>query len=81
MIVYAVPVAGDVGLSVHDITGRLVKRLVVGGMNAGRYTCKFDGDGLTAGIYFVRLEERPTRLDGNPGVTDIVSTRRMVLLK
>ncbi len=48
--------AGNVELSVFDVTGRTVATLVDGGLSAGAHTVNFDGANLTSGVYFARLE-------------------------
>jgi hypothetical protein len=69
-ISYSVPVAGKVTLSVYDLTGREVAKLVNGTQTAGRYAATFDGTNLASGIYFYRLTS---------GMQSF--TNRMVLLK
>jgi hypothetical protein len=54
-ISYAVPQAGDVLLAVHDVSGRLVKTLVSGRQNAGRYSLSWDASDAAPGIYFCTL--------------------------
>ena len=66
---------GPVSLSVYDIAGRLVRRMIDGVAERGRHTCEWDGrdEGggpVSAGVYFVRLE-----------VGERSAVRRMVLLK
>jgi len=45
----------DVRLSVYDLLGREVAVLVNGVQDAGTYTVRFDGSGLSSGIYMYRL--------------------------
>jgi len=58
-IQYAVARAGRVRLSVVDVAGRVVMTLVDGIQPPGRYRLAWDGtdggQGLAAGLYFVRL--------------------------
>ncbi len=59
-ISYQVGCAGPVALTVHDVSGRLVRRLESGLRPAGKYVARWDGaDGrgrtVPAGVYFVRL--------------------------
>ena len=59
-ISYQVGRAGPVALTVHDASGRVVRRLGSGYRAAGRYAVRWDGtDGrglaVPAGVYFLRL--------------------------
>jgi predicted outer membrane repeat protein len=51
--------AGDVALMVYDVSGRLVRRLASGRMEAGGHRVPWNGIGargrVPAGVYFVRL--------------------------
>jgi C1A family cysteine protease len=58
---YSLPTAGPLRLSVYDIAGREVARLVDGNVQSGSHEVRWnstDGDGspLSAGLYFTRLE-------------------------
>jgi hypothetical protein len=61
-IQFAIAGGGNVGMSVVDVAGRLVAKLVEGNYSPGRYSVAWDGAGtshrLPAGIYFVRLVTR-----------------------
>ena len=59
-----------VKLSVYDLLGREVRVLVDEKKEPGIYEVKFDGTGLSSGMYFYRM---------NAG--DFVQTRRLMLLK
>jgi hypothetical protein len=63
-------IKGMVILKVYDITGREVQTLVNEVMNPGTYVIRFDGSGLTSGVYFYRMQ-----------AGDYIQTRRMVILK
>ena len=54
-ISFSVPTSSDVSLTVFDMTGRQVKTLVNGYVNAGAYDVKFDGANLASGVYFYQL--------------------------
>ena len=56
-IAYALPKAGTVRLTVHDLQGRVVATLAEGNFPAGRHTAIWDGSGSGAGVYFVRLTQ------------------------
>jgi beta-glucanase (GH16 family) len=61
-ISYEMPSAGTVDLSVYDVSGRLVKRLVAGEVaGAGRHAVTWDGTNdagraVATGVYLCRLE-------------------------
>ncbi len=70
VISFSLPVAGDVSLNVYDVRGREVQTLVNERLNAGTYEARFDGSGLTSGVYFYRM------------VTEGFSeTKRMMMIK
>ena len=69
-ISFDIPKAGFVNLSVFDIAGREIKRLVSENKEAGSYTIKFDGTNFSSGLYFYRL------ITGN-----FNSTQKMILIK
>ncbi len=55
MISYDLPKASVVSLTVYDILGREVKVLIDQKQSPGKYGVKFDGTGLSSGVYFCRL--------------------------
>jgi hypothetical protein len=60
-IKYALPEAVDVKLEVFNVVGQVVRTLVDGHQNAGRYVVQWDasnesGHSLSSGIYFYRLQ-------------------------
>ncbi len=59
-----------VALDVFDITGRKVAELIDGPMTKGYHAVRFDGSGLSSGVYFYRLT-----------ANNFVQTRRLVLVK
>jgi len=65
-------------VNVYDLVGREVATLVNEVKEPGTYTVQFDGKDLASGVYFYRLQARPT--DGGQ-TGDFVQTRRLVLLK
>lgn len=67
---FSIPKAGNVKLSVYDITGKEIAILRNGYQNSGVYTVEFNAGNLSSGVYFYRIEA------GN-----FVSTKRMILLK
>jgi len=69
-IKYKLPEMAFVTLKVYDVLGNEITTLVNEEKPVGRYEVKFNGDGLTSGIYFYQL------LAGN-----FVETKKMVLIK
>jgi hypothetical protein len=67
---YSIPTAGNVHVSVFDITGREVAILVNGYQTAGQYAVQWDGHSFASGIYFYRVT-----------VGNLSFTNRMVLMK
>jgi len=53
---YRVQETGHVLLVVYDINGRLISHLVDGLHSAGVYSVEFNAEGLSSGVYFVRME-------------------------
>jgi len=67
---FGIPREEKVSLKVYDISGREVKTLVDGRLEAGYHVLRFDGKDLPSGIYFARL------------VTDgFEATKKLVLMK
>jgi len=67
---YDVPTAGDVRLEVFDLLGRRVATLADGPAQAGRYTARWEPQGLSSGTYVVRM------ISG-----DVVLARRVTLVR
>jgi hypothetical protein len=56
VIAFDLPTAADVSLTVYDILGREVTRLVSEKRPPGRYQETWDADDFASGVYFYRLE-------------------------
>ena len=70
-IVYRLTEAGSVTLTVYDVRGRLVARLLENEhKDSGAHTTRFNASGRATGIYFVRLES-----------VGVIRTHKIVLLK
>ncbi|MCX6639343.1 MAG: T9SS type A sorting domain-containing protein [bacterium] len=52
---FSLPQAGKVMLTVYDVSGREVAKLVDGWREAGTHQVTFDATGLTSGIYLYRM--------------------------
>ncbi len=53
-IEFALPVAGNVSITVYDI-GRSIVSLVSGAYDAGKYSVNWDASSISSGTYYVRL--------------------------
>ena len=69
-ISFRLPREDFVKLSVYDVTGILVDRVVSGIQSAGEHVVEWNATSLPSGIYFYRLE-----------VGNFSETRKMILLK
>jgi hypothetical protein len=67
---FSIPETDHVQLSVFDVNGRLVAKLVDGYREAGLHEVTFDASQLSSGIYLYRLE-----------TGDVSDTGKMVLMK
>ncbi len=67
---YGLPHKSDVRLTVFNTLGRQVALLQNGEQEAGYHELRFDGSGLSSGVYFYRLQ-----------AGDFVETRRFLYLK
>jgi photosystem II stability/assembly factor-like uncharacterized protein len=56
IIKYSIPSDENVKVSVYNIKGELIKTLVDQFQKAGYYNVKYDGLGLSSGIYFYKVE-------------------------
>ena len=70
VIQYSLATQCDVTLSVYDVTGNLVDKLVDGRQGAGVFQARWNPQGCADGIYFCRL------MAGN-----LTDTRKMVLVR
>ncbi len=69
-ISYQIASERNVQLVVYDILGQKVKKLLNTKQKKGRYTVKFNSDGLAGGVYFYRIV-----------AGSFVQTRKMILIK
>ncbi len=70
IIKYAVPKTSFVNITVYDLLGREIVKLVNEEKPPGNYNIKFNGSNLTSGIYFYRLQ--------SGGFSE---TKKLILLK
>jgi hypothetical protein len=67
-----------VKITVYDVTGKEITRLVQQKLDAGKYSVDFDATGLASGIYFYSI------IAGDPSSSSgqgFVQTKKMVLVK
>ncbi|HMS64483.1 MAG TPA: T9SS type A sorting domain-containing protein [Ignavibacteria bacterium] len=69
-ISYELRVTNYVSLKVFDVQGNEIMTLVSQNQNAGSYDVEFNGENLSSGMYFYRIETR-----------NFTDTKRMILLK
>jgi hypothetical protein len=70
IISFGLPKESAVKLSVFSIDGKELTGVFNGRLSAGNYNFTFEGNNLTSGIYFYRLE-----------TADFTQTKKMILLK
>ncbi|HEX7573758.1 MAG TPA: S8/S53 family peptidase [Bacteroidota bacterium] len=70
VIDYVIPRTTYVTLEVFDILGRTVRTIVSGEQGFGPHSVRFDGAGLSSGVYFYRL-----KADG------VAQTRKLIVLR
>jgi hypothetical protein len=59
---FELPEAGNVKLSVYDLTGRFITTLVDEYLDEGIYEREFNGSNLSSGIYFTILQSKDVRI-------------------
>lgn len=67
---FDIPKTSFTKLIIYDVTGREIQTLVNQELIAGTYKVDFQGNSLSSGVYFYRLQ-----------TNDFIQTRKMVLLK
>ncbi len=70
LISYSIPSGGRVSLKVFDVLGKEVATLFEGIRQPGTYTARFDGTGLSSGVYLYRLQSG-----------GLVETRKLVYVR
>ncbi|MCK9211003.1 MAG: T9SS type A sorting domain-containing protein [Ignavibacteriaceae bacterium] len=76
VIQYTLVCESNVTITVYDNLGQIVRTFNEGTKNAGSYKLNFDGESLSSGVYFYRLNT--VSLDGSPKLSAI---KKMLLLK
>ncbi|MFQ6676267.1 MAG: DUF3160 domain-containing protein [Fidelibacterota bacterium] len=75
---YELPRAGQVALTLYDVSGREVATPVKGWKEAGRYRVTWDAGDFPSGIYFYRLN---VRVDSPSKGGTYVKTRKLLVIK
>ena len=57
-IPFSVPVQSNVSITVYDISGRFITKLVSDIFDSGNHSVKFDGRNLASGIYIVKMDAK-----------------------
>lgn len=70
VIYYTVPKSGNVNISIYNSAGMLVKELVNGYNETGKYSVSFNGTSLASGVYYYKM------VSGS-----YTETRKMILVK
>ena len=70
IISYQLPERGNVDISIYDILGNLITKLVDREMEAGYHNVSWNAKNLSNGVYFYTIRSR-----------DFVSTKKLLLLK
>jgi hypothetical protein len=70
---YSIPFDGRVSLTIYDVSGKEVTKLVNSIQTAGYYSMPFNASGLSSGIYYYRID-----VSGQSNFTD---TKKMLLVK
>lgn len=73
-IQYEVPFEGKLSISVYDVTGREVKTLVNGNINAGHHNTYFDASALKNGVYYYKALLQK-------GEKELKQTGKMIVIK
>ena len=69
-ITFELPADSDIQLSIYNLTGRKVRTLIHEMKDAGKHTIQLNGNNLSSGIYFYRLETPEKQI-----------TKKLVVLK
>ncbi len=82
---FELPKSSEVRLTVYDVLGRDVSVLVNDTRDAGYHEAKFDGSGLSSGVYFYRLQVRlldsAIGRDAKSGADDFVQSKKLTFVK
>ena len=57
-ISFSIPVGGMTTLTVYNVLGQEVAKVVDAKLSAGSHEYKFDGSSMTSGVYFYKLNSK-----------------------
>jgi hypothetical protein len=77
IILYDIPVAAHVEVTLYDILGRKVRTLFSGSQVAGTQRVSLEAEGLASGAYFYRIEALPS----SPSASSYSGTGKMVIIR
>ncbi|MBE2255862.1 MAG: T9SS type A sorting domain-containing protein [Ignavibacteria bacterium] len=69
-IKFSIPINSSIKLKLYDLSGRLISILINKELLAGNHIYRFDGEKLSSGIYFIKLESN-----------NFSSIRKIVMIK
>ena len=75
-IKYAVPVSSDVSITIYNILGERITKLLNETKNPGTYETVWNASSLASGVYFYKIEMKP--LNGSKIYRNV---KKMILLK
>ena len=70
VIKYAVPQAGTISITIHDMVGREIAHLYHGSQTIGYHQISWDASDYASGIYFIKMV-----------AGDYISTHKLMLIK
>ena len=68
-------------ITIYDITGRRIQKLLNDELNAGEYEIDFNASGLSSGTYFYRIAIHSDKLTVTTAKEVFTETKKMVLVK
>jgi hypothetical protein len=76
--VFDIPSTSDVILTIYDLTGREIKKLVDSRLNPGRYKINWDASSFASGVYLYKITAVNPYSSSVPGFSE---TKKLVLVK
>ena len=71
-IEYQLPQSADVLLTIYDIQGHIVRRLLHEEKSAGKHTVQWDASQYASGVYYYKLQV---------GTNQLTETKKLILMK
>ncbi len=76
IIRYDIPKSSEVKLTIYDVLGREVARLVNEVQTVGRHRVEWNAAGMSTGVYFYRIEAK-----GQDGSSNFTAVKKLLLMK